>query len=620
MKINEATHIIYPPLRDPSSLPSPLPGTPDAQAVQLSWLEACVAQNLVLNVSGYLISIPSSSHLSVKRPLSDPIDDDSVGPEKRPRLVLHDGDEEETPEKEALFFLEQSAAQSSAPEGGWLPRRAAWFSLDSVHPLETQALPEFFSGNQRSKTPELYRKYRHFMVLTYRLNPYEYLTVSACRRVLAGDVCALMRIHAFLDYWGLINAFVPPAARPHKWQPQFTGHFRILLDTPQGLRYLPPPEEQGHHEGQLLVPVRKGIYQTRSTSMQAWSVQDAQTVLHPIHPPPRPTICDTCGSECSDAKFVLLTYPDAGPTLCRACYETARFPAPFRVSDFVQVQLVAKSKNPQEKGGEDDWTSDENLALLQAVHEHGVSSWPRVAQAVGTRSPQECALQFLQMPIEDRFLPPDPMEKVIKEWNLLASLAQAVRPEVSRNAARKAIAALNRAVKTASQPFSSTETGDDVPTRSQDGTPAEENSATGSQTATSQSQSQYQHRKDTWPLQVGANANETGVNEAVHLRLTPTEQGNQEAFFALARVQMERCARQLTQMDALEAQVIRERHQVILAQRQTYSQRLLVRHQLRQAKALVEQQIRAHPASAAPPAQEPPSKTNTFPAPNNLLR
>ena len=43
------------------------------------------------------------------------------------------------------------------------------------------------------------------MINTYRLNPIEYLTVTACRRNLAGDVCAIMRVHSFLEQWGLIN-------------------------------------------------------------------------------------------------------------------------------------------------------------------------------------------------------------------------------------------------------------------------------------------------------------------------------------------------------------------------------------------------------------------------------
>lgn len=44
-----------------------------------------------------------------------------------------------------------------------------------------------------SLSPLSYLAYRNFMIDTYRLNPQEYLTSTACRRNLAGDVCAIMR-------------------------------------------------------------------------------------------------------------------------------------------------------------------------------------------------------------------------------------------------------------------------------------------------------------------------------------------------------------------------------------------------------------------------------------------
>lgn len=86
-----------------------------------------------------------------------------------------------------------------------LPSYSAWFDMHQVHHLERKALPEFFNSRNRSKTPAVYKDYRDFMINTYRLNPAEYLTVTACRRNLAGDVCAIMRVHAFLEQWGLIN-------------------------------------------------------------------------------------------------------------------------------------------------------------------------------------------------------------------------------------------------------------------------------------------------------------------------------------------------------------------------------------------------------------------------------
>ena len=86
-----------------------------------------------------------------------------------------------------------------------LPSYSTWFDMNTVHAIERKGLPEFFNNRNRSKTENVYKDYRNFMVNTYRLNPSEYLTVTACRRNLAGDVCAIMRVHAFLEQWGLIN-------------------------------------------------------------------------------------------------------------------------------------------------------------------------------------------------------------------------------------------------------------------------------------------------------------------------------------------------------------------------------------------------------------------------------
>uniref|UniRef100_A0A672SUI7 SWI/SNF related BAF chromatin remodeling complex subunit C2 n=1 Tax=Sinocyclocheilus grahami TaxID=75366 RepID=A0A672SUI7_SINGR len=121
-----------------------------------------------------------------------------------------------------------------------IPSYAAWFDYNSVHAIERRALPEFFNGKNKSKTPEIYLAYRNFMIDTYRLNPQEYLTSTACRRNLAGDVCAIMRVHAFLEQWGLINYQVDSESRPTPMGPPPTSHFHVLADTPSSLVPLQP--------------------------------------------------------------------------------------------------------------------------------------------------------------------------------------------------------------------------------------------------------------------------------------------------------------------------------------------------------------------------------------------
>jgi SWIRM domain len=90
-----------------------------------------------------------------------------------------------------------------------IPSYTAWFDMSQIHPIERKSLPEFFNGRNRSKTPAVYKDWRDFMINCYRLRPDEYLTFTACRRNLAGDVCAILRVHGFLEQWGLINYQVP---------------------------------------------------------------------------------------------------------------------------------------------------------------------------------------------------------------------------------------------------------------------------------------------------------------------------------------------------------------------------------------------------------------------------
>lgn len=62
-----------------------------------------------------------------------------------------------------------------------VPSYSAWFDYNSIHTIEKRALSEFFNGKNKSKTPEIYLAYRNFMIDTYRLNPTEYITSTACR-------------------------------------------------------------------------------------------------------------------------------------------------------------------------------------------------------------------------------------------------------------------------------------------------------------------------------------------------------------------------------------------------------------------------------------------------------
>ena len=109
--------------------------------------------------------------------------------------------------RETLGKIKEDMSTLSALEEKILkevPFYSRWFNFAKIHKIEKDNLPEFF-GDKPSKTPDVYIKIRNFMVKLYWKNPKNYLTATACRRCIAGDVCSILRIHAFLEHWGLIN-------------------------------------------------------------------------------------------------------------------------------------------------------------------------------------------------------------------------------------------------------------------------------------------------------------------------------------------------------------------------------------------------------------------------------
>jgi SWI/SNF related-matrix-associated actin-dependent regulator of chromatin subfamily C len=112
-----------------------------------------------------------------------------------------------------LPLKQQFKTQLTNLEPTVVPTCSAWFSPSKIHQLEKESLPEFFTGKKLTKTPESYKKMRNIIVDMYRENTRAYLTATTCRRRLAGDACTILRVHAFLEHWGLINFNYDPKKR-----------------------------------------------------------------------------------------------------------------------------------------------------------------------------------------------------------------------------------------------------------------------------------------------------------------------------------------------------------------------------------------------------------------------
>ncbi|XP_049848711.1 SWI/SNF complex subunit SMARCC1-like isoform X2 [Schistocerca gregaria] len=160
------------------------------------------------------------------------------------------------------------------------PHHSTWFSMNSIHENEKLALPEFFVPNclarSTNKTPEIYREYRDFMIYTYQQNPSQYLTFTACRRSLAGDVCSLIRVHDFLEHVGLINY----AVNPTELQTNLSSSLPKPNVTHDNQVFNPPP----NHTDTLCSNCLKPISHLCSTCTQDfsntnWSHQETLRLL-----------------------------------------------------------------------------------------------------------------------------------------------------------------------------------------------------------------------------------------------------------------------------------------------------------------------------------------------------
>ncbi|KAJ1679916.1 SWI/SNF and RSC complex subunit Ssr2, partial [Spiromyces aspiralis] len=353
-----------------------------------------------------------------------------------------------------------------------IPSYAAWFQFGRIHENERKALPEFFNGKNRSKTPTIYTEYRDFMINTYRLNPTEYLTVTACRRNLAGDVCAIMRVHAFLEQWGLINYQVDAETRPSLISAPFTGHFRVTADTPRGLQPFQPQapasiigsgvsndhpasslpngtaassaskQQQQQQQQQpakavgssALSPtpsaqlaLRKDIFDSSAGSTikneaekPASATAEAQDKSASLLPK-KEYFCFTCGANCTKVRYHCLKASRQNLNICPSCYLNGRFPGTLSSTDFVKVATTSTAKDTLVGRSAEDWSDQETLLLLEGI-EMFDDDWNQIAEHVGTRTREQCILKFLQMPIED------PYEDLPEGGNSLGPLKYAYIP------------------------------------------------------------------------------------------------------------------------------------------------------------------------------------------------
>ena len=212
--------------------------------------------------------------------------------------------------------------------------------------------------------------------------------------------------------------------------PPFTGHFKIICDTPRGLQPWQPSADPVVLEGKknadtdnkasaakpekadLNLELGRNIYEANAKgtpvakaektngetpTANGVSGDGTKTPIATVH-------CYMCSTDCTRVYYHSSTGADSSSKtkydVCPNCFNEGRLPANHTAA------MYTKTENERYTSVLDrdaPWTDAEILRLLEGL-ERFDDDWSEIAEHVGTRTREECVLQFLQLDIEEKYL------------------------------------------------------------------------------------------------------------------------------------------------------------------------------------------------------------------------
>lgn len=225
-------------------------------------------------------------------------------------------------------------------------------------------------------------------------------------------------------------------SRPSPVRPPFTGHFKIICDTPRGLQPWQPSADPIVIEGKknldteakavaavpaksdLNLEIGRNIYEANAKGTAVAgktenkangeaatsSATNGVTSLDDATKAPIVKVnCHQCGNDCTRV-YYHSNQADASTKgkydVCPSCFTEGRLPANHTSSMYSKVENPTYSATLDRDA---PWSDAEILRLLEGL-ERFDEDWGEIAEHVGTRTREECVLQFLQLDIEEKYL------------------------------------------------------------------------------------------------------------------------------------------------------------------------------------------------------------------------
>lgn len=227
----------------------------------------------------------------------------------------------------------------------------------------------------------------------YRENTRAYLTATTCRRRYAGDACTILRVHAFLEHWGLIN---------------FNYDLKKSDFSKLTTSYRDASSEI-ENKLDLLVRAREAIDPDCKDDSYFHTFASLTRRIRPR--------CDSCGMFCSDKWYqrTLPTLDDGLPELpyqtkskeieiCGVCYDQKLYPDIFHPESFREVDFVKLLK--ERNIGKESFTEHEKHRLIKYLKQNQLEGNPafkisELSEMFPDHSEEEIIFNFMKIPFED---------------------------------------------------------------------------------------------------------------------------------------------------------------------------------------------------------------------------
>lgn len=275
------------------------------------------------------------------------------------------------------------------------PMHADWFSLNTVHRMERQLVPEYFTGKSSERTPKVYMELRNTIVRKYLENPERALSLTDIQGLANLDTKYLSRIFEFLDHWGIINYSATNDPRNNGTscaeakeilQENTNGEVQISPGSLRSIRSLIRFDAPRSKFRPADVSVSSGC----STGVIADLDRRIQERLLEHR-------CTSCSKYCSEIFYQSQKETDV--ILCSDCFSDGKPVIGMATVDFVRMD---GTKDAGDLDG-NNWTDQETLLLLEALEMYN-DNWNEIAEHVGTKSKAQCILHFIRLPMEDGLL------------------------------------------------------------------------------------------------------------------------------------------------------------------------------------------------------------------------